>query len=84
MHILDILEHGKCSVLIFCHKYHNYNKNPQIFIFFNCVNLQKREKATLGIRTETSYILVTNGKVLHEETFHGIHQNSSISAEIKF
>ena len=35
MHIIDILEHGKCSVLSFPHKYHNYNENLRIFFFSN-------------------------------------------------
>ena len=27
MHVMDILEHGKCLVLLFAHKYINYNEN---------------------------------------------------------
>ena len=45
MHIMDILEHSKCSVLLLSRKYHNYNENLPIWnIFFNFVNLPKREK----------------------------------------
>ena len=57
MHILDILEHGKCSVLLFPHKYHNYNENLQIWtILLNFVNLPKSEKAPFNLnyqRNET-------------------------------
>ena len=46
MHIIDILKHGKCSVLLFPHKFHNYNKNLRVLNnFLNFVNLPKREKA---------------------------------------
>ena len=35
MHIMDILEHGECSVLLFPHTYHNINENLRILnIFF--------------------------------------------------
>ena len=50
MHITDIFEVGKCWVLLCQHKYHNYNENLRILnIFFNFVNLPKREKAPFVI-----------------------------------
>ena len=40
MHIMDILEHGICSELLFPRTYHYYNENVQIWnIFFSILSI---------------------------------------------